>query len=101
MVKFAGHTRIMEVIEEWVEDQKGLINKVKQIWKGYDAQRAKKREGHYALLTYISVHGRQNRGNGERNRRDGDKRRENGGIVLSSGLSMVKHQTEQPERSLV
>ena len=34
----------MEVIEEWVEDQKGMVNKVECIWEGYNVQRAKERE---------------------------------------------------------
>ena len=32
-------TRIMEAIEEWVEDQKGMINEVEKIQRGYDMQR--------------------------------------------------------------
>ena len=34
----------MEAIEEWVKDQKGMINEAEKIWKGYDMQRIEERE---------------------------------------------------------
>lgn len=42
--KWPALTRIMEAIEEWVEDQKGMINEVEKIQKGYNMQRAEERE---------------------------------------------------------
>ena len=42
--KWPALTRIMEAIEEWVEDQKELINEVEKIWRGYDMQRMEDRE---------------------------------------------------------
>ena len=34
----------MEAIEEWVEDQKEMINEVEKIWRGYNMQRIEDRE---------------------------------------------------------
>ena len=42
--KWPALTRITEAIEEWVEDQKGMINEVERIQKGYNMQRAEERE---------------------------------------------------------
>ena len=42
--KWPALTRIMEAVEEWVEDQKGIINEVEKIQRGYDMQRMEERE---------------------------------------------------------
>ena len=42
--KWLALTRIMEMIEEWVEDQKEMINKVERIQRGHDMQRIEERE---------------------------------------------------------
>ena len=55
----------MEAIEEWVKDQKGMINEVEKIWKGYNMQRKES--------------GERSRGSGERSKGNGDERKENGG----------------------
>ena len=34
----------MEAIEEWVKDQKEMINEVEKIWRGYNMQRMEERE---------------------------------------------------------